>query len=106
MQTLSLTAGVLLAALTVPGMAATATFQILATPFNGSASLAVSGDGSVIAVNYFGEIYRWTAAGGFQDLGPAGWPRSCHPLAVQRPGVPKPSEPMISSDQSLFMPRP
>jgi uncharacterized membrane protein len=70
MQTLSLTAGVLLAALTVPGMAATATFQILATPFNGSASLAVSGDGSVIAVNYFGEIYRWTAAGGFQDLGP------------------------------------
>ncbi|MGD0632599.1 MAG: hypothetical protein ABR987_25015 [Terracidiphilus sp.] len=71
MYKLSLAVGALLAVLTVPGMAATATFQILATPFVGSASLAVSGDGSVVAINNYAEIYRWTAANGFQDLGPA-----------------------------------
>jgi len=87
MKKLLMSAGVLLqfAALAVPGIAATATFQVLATPFNGSAVLAVSGDGSVIAANYFGEIYRWTAAGGFQDLGP-GDPNNGS-IAISRDGT-------------------
>ncbi len=51
--------------------ASTATFQIISDPLTGTWSdFALSGDGSVMAANYGGEIYRWTAAGGFQDLGP------------------------------------
>ena len=50
--------------------ASTATFQIIADPVTGTwANFALSGDGTVMAANYGGEIYRWTAAG-FQDLGP------------------------------------
>ncbi|MFN7997271.1 MAG: hypothetical protein U0Q18_26885 [Bryobacteraceae bacterium] len=71
MHKLSFNLALLLASVTVPVPAAAATFQILNAPFRGSVALAVSGDGSVIAVNTFNEIYRWTAAGGFQDLGPA-----------------------------------
>lgn len=52
-------------------MAATATFQTIADPVQGTwANFAFSGDGTVMAANYGGEIYRWTAAGGFQYLGP------------------------------------
>jgi uncharacterized membrane protein len=52
-------------------MAATATFQIIADPVTGTwTNFALSGDGTVMAANYGGEIYRWTAADGFQDLGP------------------------------------
>jgi len=57
--------------LCLPAMAATATFQIISDPVSGAwANYALSGDGTVMAANYGGEIYRWTAAGGFQDLGP------------------------------------
>jgi probable HAF family extracellular repeat protein len=51
--------------------AATATFQIIADPIPGTwSNFALSGDGTVMAAIYGGEIYRWTAVGGFQDLGP------------------------------------
>ncbi len=51
--------------------AATATFQIVTDPLtNIWVNYALSGDGTVMAANYGGEIYRWTATGGFQDLGP------------------------------------
>jgi probable HAF family extracellular repeat protein len=51
--------------------ASTATFQIIADPVAGAwSNYALSGDGTVMAANYGGEIYRWTAVGGFQDLGP------------------------------------
>lgn len=51
--------------------AATATFQIITDPVTGTwSNFALSGDGTVMAANYGGEIYRWTAVGGFQDLGP------------------------------------
>jgi len=33
-------------------------------------NFALSADGSVMAANYGGEIYRWTTDGGFEDLGP------------------------------------
>src|SRR5579872_1474019 len=33
-------------------------------------NFAFSYNGKVMAANYGGEIYRWTAAGGFVDLGP------------------------------------
>jgi len=50
--------------------AETATFQIISDPVTGTwANFAFSGDGSVMAANYGGEIYRWTAATGFKDLG-------------------------------------
>jgi probable HAF family extracellular repeat protein len=52
-------------------MAATATFQTISDPVTRTwSNYALSGDGTVMAANYGGEIYRWTAAGGFQDLGP------------------------------------
>ena len=61
----------LLSSLCLPAMAATATFQTISDPVHGTwANYALSGDGTVMAANYGGEIYRWTAAGGFQDLGP------------------------------------
>jgi uncharacterized membrane protein len=55
----------------VQAKAATATFQIINDPVQQTwSNYAFSADGSVMAANYGGEIYRWTAAGGFQDLGP------------------------------------
>ena len=58
-------------ALCLTASASTATFQIIADPVIGTwTNFALSGDGTVMAANYGGEIYRWTAAGGFQDLGP------------------------------------
>jgi len=61
----------LLSCLCLPAKAATATFQTISDPVSGTwANYALSGDGSVMAANYGGEIYRWTAAGGFKDLGP------------------------------------
>ena len=61
----------LLAGLCLSAQASTATFQIIADPLTGTwTNFALSGDGTVMAANYGGEIYRWTAAGGFQDLGP------------------------------------
>lgn len=60
----------LFSALCLPANATTATFQILADPIYTWTNFALSGDGSVMAANYGGEIFRWTAVGGFQDLGP------------------------------------
>ena len=61
----------LLAGLCLSAQESTATFQIITDPFTGTwANFALSGDGTVMAANYGGEIFRWTAAGGFQDLGP------------------------------------
>ena len=61
----------LFSSLCLPAMAATATFQTISDPVTRTwVNYALSGDGSVMAANYGGEIYRWTAAGGFQDLGP------------------------------------
>ncbi len=51
--------------------AQTATFHILKDPVAQTwVNFALSADGSVMAANYGGEIYRWTAKGGFEDLGP------------------------------------
>jgi uncharacterized membrane protein len=50
--------------------AATATFHIINDPVQAGSNYAFSADGKVMAANYGGEIYRWTAAHGFQDLGP------------------------------------
>jgi probable HAF family extracellular repeat protein len=61
----------LLSAFCLSANAETATFQIITDPVTGTwSNFAISGDGTVMAANYGGEIYRWTAAGGFQDLGP------------------------------------
>jgi probable HAF family extracellular repeat protein len=61
----------LFSSLCLPAMAAIATFQTISDPVTRTwVNYALSGDGSVMAANYGGEIYRWTAAGGFQDLGP------------------------------------
>ena len=70
MMKFSLSAAVVFGSFAASATAATATFQVLDAPFKYSVPLAVSGDGSVIAANAYGEIFRWTAAGGFQDLGP------------------------------------
>ena len=60
----------LFSSLCLPAKAATATFQTISDPVPGTwSNYALSGDGTVMAANYGGEIYRWTAAGGFQDLG-------------------------------------
>src|SRR5579863_268289 len=54
----------------LPAMGATATFQIISDPVQGTwSNYALSGDGTVMAANYGGEIYRWTAAAGFKYLG-------------------------------------
>ena len=51
--------------------AATATFEIINDPVQQTwSNFAFSANGSVMAANYGGEIYRWTASTGFQDLGP------------------------------------
>jgi len=61
----------LFSCLCLSAKAQTATFQIIADPVTDTwSNFALSGDGTVMAANYGGEIYRWTAAGGFQDLGP------------------------------------
>src|SRR5580700_3159581 len=58
-------------ALCLSASASTATFEIVADPIISPwSNLALSGNGEVIAANYGGEIYRWTASSGFQDLGP------------------------------------
>src|SRR5580692_11829571 len=60
----------LFAGLCLSAQASTATFQIIADPLTGTwPNFALSGDGAVMAANYGGEIYRWTAATGFKDLG-------------------------------------
>jgi probable HAF family extracellular repeat protein len=61
----------LFSSLCLSAMAATATFQTISDPITGTwSNYALSGDGTVMAANYGGSIYRWTAAGGFQYLGP------------------------------------
>ena len=61
----------LLSSLCLQAQAATAKFHIMADPVTNTwSNYALSGDGTVMAANYGGEIYRWTAAGGFEDLGP------------------------------------
>jgi uncharacterized membrane protein len=58
-------------ALCLSASASTATFQIVEDPITNTwSNLALSGNGDVMAANYGGEIYRWTASSGFQDLGP------------------------------------
>lgn len=46
-----------------------ATFEMLNQPANTWVNYGMSADGSVLAANVSGEIYRWTAAQGFVDLG-------------------------------------
>jgi uncharacterized membrane protein len=73
MKTWLVTAGLvcLFSGLCLSAVAQTATFEIVSDPLTNTwSNFALSGDGSVMAANYGGEIYRWTAAGGFQDLGP------------------------------------
>jgi uncharacterized membrane protein len=61
----------LFSSLCLSASAATATFQIIKDPVKQTwTNYALSADGTVMAAIYGGEIYRWTAAGGFQDLGP------------------------------------
>lgn len=61
----------LLFAFSLNANAATVTFQILSDPITGTwSNFALSADGTVMAANYGGEIYRWSALTGFQDLGP------------------------------------
>jgi uncharacterized membrane protein len=61
----------LLSSLASQAHAATATFQIVKDPVAQTwVNFALSKDGSVMAANYGGEIYRWTAKDGFKDLGP------------------------------------
>jgi len=45
-------------------------FQQFKTPVNTWVNLSLSSNGKAMAANMGGEIYRWTAAGGFKDLGP------------------------------------
>jgi len=60
----------LCSSLCLSAQAATATFQTISDPVQGTwSNYALSGDGTVMAANYGGEIYRWTATGGFQNLG-------------------------------------
>jgi len=44
-------------------------YQQLTSPIQSWESFAISKDGKVMATNIGGEIFRWTAAGGFVDLG-------------------------------------
>ncbi len=44
-------------------------YQQLTSPIQSWESFAISKDGKVMAANIGGEIFRWTAAGGFVDLG-------------------------------------
>ena len=75
----------LLSSLCLQAQAATAKFHIMTDPVQGTwSNYALSGDGTVMAANYGGEIYRWTAADGFQDLGP-GDPNSSS-IGISRDG--------------------
>jgi hypothetical protein len=44
-------------------------YQQLTSPIQSWINVALSKDGKVMAANIGGELYRWTAAGGFVDLG-------------------------------------
>ena len=46
-----------------------ATFQMIDVPVQTWVNYAISADGSVLAANVGGEIFRWTASQGFVDLG-------------------------------------
>jgi hypothetical protein len=82
-------------ALCLPAKASTATFQIIADPLTGTwTNFALSGDGAVMAANYGGEIYRWTAESGFQDLGPGdSYPSS---IGISRIGISRDGSAIIS----------
>ena len=56
--------------LSLPAWAGQATFEIITDPVVNWSNYAFSADGTVMAANYGGEIYRWTATNGFQYLGP------------------------------------
>ena len=49
--------------------APTATFRMIEPPVDTWVNYAISADGSVVAANVGGEIYRWTESDGFVDLG-------------------------------------
>src|SRR5664279_2482089 len=50
--------------------ASSATFEIIKDPVGQTfANFALSGDGSVMAANYGGDVYRWTALTGFEYVG-------------------------------------
>ncbi len=49
--------------------APTATFRMLDVPVDTWVNYAISADGSVMAANVGGEIFRWTSEQGFVDLG-------------------------------------
>jgi uncharacterized membrane protein len=49
--------------------APSATFQMIDVPVQTWVNYAISADGSVVAANVGGEIFRWTADQGFVDLG-------------------------------------
>jgi probable HAF family extracellular repeat protein len=46
-----------------------ATFTVIQSPNGYFANYALSGNGNVMAANFGGEIYRWTAQRGFVDIG-------------------------------------
>jgi uncharacterized membrane protein len=63
-----------LCALSVAAVAQSATFEKLPSPTGPTwSNFAVSRDGQTMAANYGGELYRWTAKGGFVDLGAGDW---------------------------------
>jgi hypothetical protein len=57
--------------------AQSATFEKLPSPTGPTwSNYALSRDGQTMAANYGGELYRWTAKGGFTDLGTGDWKSS------------------------------
>jgi uncharacterized membrane protein len=77
--------GLLLSAVSSSVWAQTATFQKLPTPTGPTwSNYALSHDGQIMAANYGGEIYLWTAKGGFTDLGPGDPNNSA--IAISRDG--------------------
>lgn len=48
---------------------AQATFELISDPIATWSNFALNKNGTVMAANYGGEIFRWTAADGFVDLG-------------------------------------
>ena len=74
-----------LSALSSSVWAQTATFRKLPSPTGPTwSNYALSHDGKVMAANYGGEIFRWTAKGGFTDLGPGDPNNSA--IAISRDG--------------------
>ncbi|HUM04585.1 MAG TPA: hypothetical protein VLT90_03935 [Terriglobales bacterium] len=59
----------LVACLSIPAAAQSATFHILKMPADNWVNMGLSRNGKVMAVNLGGEIYRWTQKDGFVDLG-------------------------------------